>query len=308
MQAKGVKVTGMLGGAAPGSYDCLAPGADKFDTYYPILRDTFKKYNLAGIDLDVEQSVPLEDIENLITQLRTDFGDSDDQFALTLAPVASALLEEGNLSGFDYVTLEKEAGSKISWYNAQFYSGFGSVFPDDQYINITQYHGGIFHPRRLVAGVLTNGDDGSGYVPPDEVVKSVKDLCKRFGGEDAFGGVAGWEYFNSLPEEGKPWEWAELMKNTMEGGGGGGFEKKKGGGDGDGDGDNLLGWAGLRRDVELEVSAGVDVKLKKWALKEIGMKGGMTAKLSTERASRRPRNRLRPSTNRHRRRLPIFES
>jgi len=135
---------------------------------YPLLRDTLKKYNLDGIDLDVEQSVPLSNIENLIQRLRTDFGGSRDEdeeggFLITLAPVASALLEEGNLSGFDYVSLERSSSSWISWYNAQFYSGFGSVFPDDQYINITRSSGGIFHPSRLVAGVLTNGEDGSGY-------------------------------------------------------------------------------------------------------------------------------------------------
>jgi len=208
MQGDGVKVLGMLGGSAPGSYDCLTP--EHFDEYYPLLRDTIRKHHLDGIDLDVEQSVPLANIERLIDQLRTDFGPG---FIITLAPVASALLERGNLSGFDYVALENAKGGEISWYNAQFYSGFGSIFPDDQYINITEYHGGIFTPERLVAGVLTNGDDGSGYVEPKEVVESIKKLVQKFG--ERFGGVAGWEYFNSLPAPGEPWKWAQLMMQTM---------------------------------------------------------------------------------------------
>ena len=29
----------------------------------------------------------------------------------------------GNLSGFDYRQLEVQRGSRISWYNAQFYNG-----------------------------------------------------------------------------------------------------------------------------------------------------------------------------------------
>lgn len=36
MQASGVKVIGMLGGASPGTYSLLTPGSN-FDTYYPIL-------------------------------------------------------------------------------------------------------------------------------------------------------------------------------------------------------------------------------------------------------------------------------
>jgi hypothetical protein len=85
------------------------------------------------MDLDVEQATPMSDIEHLITQLKADFGDD---FIITLAPVASALLEGSNLSGFDYGALDKAMGAQIAWYNAQFYSGFGSIFPDGQYIAI----------------------------------------------------------------------------------------------------------------------------------------------------------------------------
>jgi len=207
VQANGIPVMGLLGGAAPGSYDCLTP--DNFDTYYPYLHDTIVKHSLDGVDLDVEQAVSISDIENLIRKLRTDFGPD---FTITLAPVASALLDGGNLSGFNYAQLEQDAGTEINWYNAQFYSGFGSIFPDDQYINITKQDLKL-KPSRLVASTLTNPKDGSGYVPPDEVVNSIRSLCKMFGSQ--FGGVAGWEYFNSLPAPGKPWLWAQNMTETM---------------------------------------------------------------------------------------------
>lgn len=42
MKAAGVKVTGMLGGAAPGSYAALTP--DNFDTYYPQLAAVIAQY------------------------------------------------------------------------------------------------------------------------------------------------------------------------------------------------------------------------------------------------------------------------
>ncbi|KAJ6624955.1 endo-beta-N-acetylglucosaminidase [Mycena sp. CBHHK59/15] len=208
MKSTGIKVIGMLGGAAPGTYTCLTP--ENFDTYYPVLAGYIERYNLDGLDLDVEQDTPFDDIVFLINRLKADFGDD---FIITLAPVASALMEGANLSGFDYIQLEKTVGDKISWYNAQFYSGFGSVFPDTQYISIVEFGDGL-DPSRLVATTLTNPEDGFGFVDIDNVVSSVQDLAKRY--DYNFGGVAGWEYWNSLPSGvNQPYLWAKLMKRTM---------------------------------------------------------------------------------------------
>lgn len=159
------------------------------------------------MDLDVEQDTSMETIVHLITRLKQDFGRD---FIITLAPVASALTEGGNLSGFDYIQLENTTGSEISWYNAQFYSGFGSIFPDDQYISIVNFG---LDPNRLVATTLTNPANGDGYVSADNVVTSVKELAAKYGFN--FGGVAGWEYFNSLPNSTEPWKWATLMSSSM---------------------------------------------------------------------------------------------
>ncbi|TBU27847.1 endo-beta-N-acetylglucosaminidase [Dichomitus squalens] len=208
LQGNGTKVIGMLGGAAAGTYDCLVDSL--FDTYYPALKDVITTYKLDGIDLDVEQSVSLETITHLIQTLKADFGDD---FIITLAPVASALTEGGNLSGFDYIQLEHNIGDLISWYNAQFYSGFGTFFPDDQYIDIVNYDQGI-DPPRLTALVLTNPSNGGGYVSPDNVVTSIHELMDQYGTD--WGGVGGWEYFNSLPDSSQPWEWPIMMKNAME--------------------------------------------------------------------------------------------
>ncbi|KAJ7169062.1 endo-beta-N-acetylglucosaminidase [Mycena crocata] len=207
MQAGGVKVIGMLGGAAPGTYSLLTPA--NFDTYYPILANYITEFHLDGMDLDVEQSTSLSVIENLITRLKTDFGDD---FIITLAPVATAMTEGANLSGFDYIQLEEQMGDKIDWYNAQFYSGFGTFFPDTQYIKIIDFGSGL-DPNRLVASVLTSPDNGGGYISPDQVVSSVKDLSAKYGFN--FGGVNGWEYFNSNPNRTEPWQWAEMMAAAM---------------------------------------------------------------------------------------------
>ncbi|KAF9460653.1 endo-beta-N-acetylglucosaminidase [Collybia nuda] len=207
MQSQGIKVIGMLGGAAPGTYECLTP--DNFETFYPKLAFYIKKYKLDGMDLDVEQSVPFDDIVHLINRLKSDFGND---FIITLAPVASALEGGSNLSGFDYMQLEHTMGHMISWYNAQFFSGFGSIDPPQQYIDIVEYQNGL-SPSRLVAVTLTNPDNGGGYVEIEKVVESLKTLTAKYGSE--FGGVAGWEYFNSLPDRQKPWKWAEVMKSAM---------------------------------------------------------------------------------------------
>ncbi|KAM5537927.1 hypothetical protein V8D89_008403 [Ganoderma adspersum] len=208
LQGNGTKVLGMLGGAAPGTYDCLVDSL--FDTYYPPLRDVIATYHLDGLDLDVEQSVSPATVNHLIQQLKADFGDD---FIITLAPVASALTEGGNLSGFDYIDLERNMGPQIAWYNAQFYSGFGSFFPDDQYISIIDYEQGI-DPARVTAIVLTNPANGGGYVSADSVVSSIHNLMEKYGTE--WGGVGGWEYFNSLPDSNQPWEWAVTMKDAMQ--------------------------------------------------------------------------------------------
>ncbi|KIK52933.1 glycoside hydrolase family 18 protein [Collybiopsis luxurians FD-317 M1] len=206
MQASGVKAMGMLGGAAQGSYANLAKD---FDTFYQLLAGTITQYKLDGIDLDIEEPESLENVAKLIQKLRADFGTG---FIITLAPVANSLQGSSNhISGFSYSDLEKSYGSQIDWYNAQFYSGFGSMSSTQDYDDIVKDL--PLDPSRLVAGTLTNPGDGSGYVPLVLVENTVRELVGEYQG--SFGGVAGWEYFNSEPNPNQPWGWASTMKATM---------------------------------------------------------------------------------------------
>lgn len=125
MKEAGVKVMGMIGGAAPGSFDASTlDSTDEatFELYYGQLRDVVAQYGLQGMDLDVEQYMSQAGITRLVTRLHADFGDD---FIITLAPVASALSGQGNLSGFDYEDLGTAARTAsgqnmIDFYNAQF--------------------------------------------------------------------------------------------------------------------------------------------------------------------------------------------
>jgi len=206
MQRSGVRVTAMVGGAAQGSFQRLDT---QFSTYYPLLKNVITTYKLDGVDLDVEESMSLAGMERLIDALRADFGAG---FVITLAPVATAMTGGGNLSGFNYEQLYRERGSSISWFNVQFYNGWGSIASTSGYDAIVNR--GLIPPQKLVAGALTNpGNGGSGYVAVT-TLSSV--LTSLVGEHQDFGGVDGWEYFNSLPgNTAAPWQWAGTMASAQ---------------------------------------------------------------------------------------------
>ncbi|KAJ7759845.1 glycoside hydrolase superfamily [Mycena olivaceomarginata] len=168
MQAQGIKVIGMLGGFAPGTYILLTPA--NFDTYYPILRDYI--------------AAPMSIVEHLITQLKA-------TTSLSHWPLCS------NLPGFNYGPLDKAMGAQIAWYNAQFCSGFGSIFPDNRYTRIINLG---YDPTAVASEILS--DSGNGYVDIDEAISSAQVLSAKYGFN--FGGINGWEYFNSLPDAMQP--------------------------------------------------------------------------------------------------------
>lgn len=206
MQARGVHVSMMVGGAAQGTFQRLDT---EFDTYYPRLKNVITTYKLDGVDLDVEENMSLAGIERVIDALTADFGDG---FIITLAPVASALSGGGNLSGFNYESLHRDRGSKIDWYNAQFYCGWGSLSNTSGYDAIINR--GVFPADKVVTSSLTHSSLCAGYVDVTTTLKNtVTALVQKY---PTFGGVAGWEYFISNPGgTARPWEWAGLITSYM---------------------------------------------------------------------------------------------
>ncbi|KAK2623888.1 hypothetical protein QTJ16_006522 [Diplocarpon rosae] len=206
LQASGVKVLGMLGGAAKGSFTRLDLDDATFEAYYIPLRDLVRERGLDGLDLDVEEPMTLAGIIRLIDRLKSDFGK---EFIITLAPVAAALMSdrpEHNLSGFSYEALEVMRGTAVSWYNTQFYCGWGDMSKTDGFDFIVARG---YPADKIVIGMVTNPSNGSGWVPLETLQEVLVTLRSRYPG---FGGVMGWEYFNSLPGgRARPWEWAAYM-------------------------------------------------------------------------------------------------
>jgi chitinase len=203
LQAAGIKVLGMLGGAAKGSFTRLDLDEETFEAYYNPLRDLIRERGLDGLDLDVEEPMTLAGIIRLIDRLKSDFGND---FIITLAPVAAALMSdrpEHNLSGFSYEALEVMRGKQIGWYNTQFYCGWGDLSKTEGY-DFMIARG--YPAEKIVIGMVTNPSNGSGWVPFEILQEVLITLKTRYPG---FGGVMGWEYFNSLPgDRARPWEWA----------------------------------------------------------------------------------------------------
>ena len=62
-----ITVTLMIGGAG-GAYQVLF---SDFEVYYKLLKDTIDKYDfISGVDLDVEEFVPIDQIQMLINRLK----------------------------------------------------------------------------------------------------------------------------------------------------------------------------------------------------------------------------------------------
>lgn len=211
IQASGIKVLGMLGGAAKGSYERLG-GHDlaRFEAFYTPLRDLIRRHKLDGLDLDIEEHTTLPETIRLIDRLRADFGPS---FLITLAPVATALFPGGpHLSGpaFDYRMLESLRGNEIAWYNTQFYCGWGDASTTawyDAFVSVG------WKPEKVVMGLVTNPSNGAGFVPWSTLENVLRTLRVRY---PRFGGVMGWEYFNAMPGDlDRPWEWVKNMSSVL---------------------------------------------------------------------------------------------
>lgn len=177
-----------------------------------------REHNIQGLDIDIEESVPISMPLRLLRQLNSDLGTD---FILTMAPVASALLRNGSgLHGFPQKDMDDQAleparpnGKLVSWYNAQFYNGWGDASSTAMYDQIISEGG--WAADRIVMGVLTNpGDGGSGFVK----LPTLKSVVGSLGAKHAsFGCAVGWEYWAAGTGDGMqyPWMWVKALGDVI---------------------------------------------------------------------------------------------
>lgn len=161
-----------------------------FEVYYKLLKDTIDKYDfISGVDLDVEEFVPIEQIQMLINRLKKDFGQD---FIITMAPIASSLqYDSPGLGGFSYKELyESKEGKLIDWFNCQFYYDFS-----EESYQLVVKNG--YPESKIIMGMMVCNED---------MYNIIKNLTKKY---NDFGGVFFWEYCNA------PSNWADKMKNNI---------------------------------------------------------------------------------------------
>lgn len=195
LSAQGCTIMLMMGGAG-GAYTELF---SDFDVYYPMLKKllTTKSW-IKGIDLDMEESVNIDNAKKLIQCLVRDFGED---FIITMAPVSPSLQEDGSsMAGFNYKELyTSPEGKHIHWFNTQCYYSF-SLETLESIVN------NGYPPHKIVMG-MESGQFTENTFP--EALKAIKDMKAIY---PDLGGVYDWEYFNAPPVTKDPSQWAKLIK------------------------------------------------------------------------------------------------
>ena len=184
----------MVGGAGGAFKELFS----NFELYYDKFRYflTSKPW-IQGVNIDIEETVNLDDIKKFINRLRDDFGIN---FTISMAPVSSSLEEDNSgMGGFVYKELfNSKEGKEINWFNCQCYESFSL----ETYKKIIDNG---YPENKVVMGMM------SGQFNDDSFVKIVHDI------KDAYPNMAGfydWEYHDAPPNKSDPSEWAKLVKTA----------------------------------------------------------------------------------------------
>ena len=184
----GIEIILMVGGAG-GAYQNLF---SNFSIYYSLLKKLIKDHKcIHGIDLDVEETVDIEDIKMLINKIKEDFGND---FSISMAPVQSSLqYNNPGLGGFSYKQLyDSPEGKMIEYFNTQFYY-------DYSFTAFKQIIENGYPQEKIVIGSISSQDINS-Y--KNELIKINTEYPN-------LGGVFNWEYFDA------PKEWHDIMNEIL---------------------------------------------------------------------------------------------
>jgi len=192
---QGTTIMLMMGGAGLAYNELFSD----FKTYYPQLVEliTTKSW-IKGIDLDIEESVSLDNIKMLMNCLVRDFGK---EFIITMAPVSSTLSYDGSsMAGFNYKELyDSPEGKLIHWFNTQCYGSYSFQTYDSIVKN-------GYPPEKVVMGMESGQFDDKTF---ENAILEVIKIKQKY---PTFAGVFDWEYLNAPPKPDDPSQWAKLMK------------------------------------------------------------------------------------------------
>lgn len=193
---QGVTIMLMIGGAGGAFTELFSD----FKTYYPLLHQLLnEKTFIGGIDLDIEESVDINQIKMLIRLLKQDFP----EFKITLAPLASSMTnDEPGMGGFSYKSLYKSYEERlIDCFHVQCYNSF----------SMDTYHRIIMNgypPEKIVMG-MENGQFTAETFP--QAIKEVQTILDTY---PEMAGVYDWEYLNAPPIKHDPSQWCKQMKDS----------------------------------------------------------------------------------------------
>ena len=173
-----IKFLAMIGGAG-GAYSTFF---SDFETYYKLLYNFIESFNIKGVDLDIEETTSIKNIEKLILRLKNDFGK---EFIISMAPIANSMISDtGSMAGFIYKDLFKsEAGKLIDWFNIQCYY----CYNQDTFDKIIKNG---YPANKIVIGML--GDEFTN----ETYLTAIKEF-KKFYIKNNVKGVILWEYGDS---------------------------------------------------------------------------------------------------------------
>ncbi len=184
-----IKIILMIGGAGGAFNDLFS----NFEVYYSLLKNLINSKNIIdGIDLDIEESVSLDNVKMLINRIKKDFGPN---FLISMAPIQTALQNDSpGLGGFIYKDLYSSLeGKLINYFNGQFYFDYSKNAYDAVIEN-------GYPEEKVVMGMLMGQDF-------DKIQIELKKLKEEYG--SSFGGVFIWEYF------GAPNNWSKICNSIL---------------------------------------------------------------------------------------------
>ena len=197
-ERKGIIIMLMIGGAGKAFQELFS----NFNIFYELLKNEIKRRPyIKGVDLDVEEIIPMEYIQCLINQLNKDFGED---FIITMAPLGSSLqYDNSGMAGFCYKQLfNSPEGKRINWFNGQYYNNYTESSYDQTILN-------GYPPSKIIFGMISSQFNNSNF---QDACKIIKKISNKY---NDFNGVFNWEYFDSPPNKNDPSEWADLIKKSI---------------------------------------------------------------------------------------------